>query len=384
MYIIFEKDNLGRTIFEIVFKNTGSIYTKDGVANFLAYTLSNRGTLNKKEKFYSDLEERAISLNVTTNKEFSTISMSFLNEKSSYAIKKLIELLQNPNFSPESFEKTKNELLAKKENLKNNNDYIASTNLFKIMFKNTPLANPVIGENLEEITLEDVKKHFLNYGKLNAVFINGGKKLSIDEFIEVLPNGTNDKDKFFTPNAQDEIKISKDVEQSYIHFGAPFDVQKDEYYLAKIATFILGAGGFGSRMMEEIRVKRGYAYSAYAMNEFKKSYKILKGYLQTKLQNTEDAKKIVKELINDFVEKGITKEELESAKKFLIGSEPLRNETLSQRMLRKFNEYYLDLGEGYYEKELEKIKNVTLDEVNDFIKKHKEIKNLSFSIVTND
>ncbi|NPA88371.1 MAG: insulinase family protein, partial [Epsilonproteobacteria bacterium] len=123
MYIIYEKDNLARTIFEIVFKNTGSAYAKDGVAYFLAHTLSTRGTEDKKEKFYSELDERAINLNVTTNKEFTTISMSFLNEKSSYAVKKLIELLQNPNFTQDAFEKTKNEILSKKENLKNNNDY---------------------------------------------------------------------------------------------------------------------------------------------------------------------------------------------------------------------------------------------------------------------
>jgi len=384
MYIIYEKDNLGRSIFEIVFKNTGSIYAKDGVANFLAHMLNTKGTKNKKEKFYSELEEKAINLNVTTNKEFSTISMSFLNEKSLGAIKKLIELLEEPNLTQKAFEKSKKEILAKKENLKNNHDYIAATNLFKIMFKNTPLANPVIGERIEDISLEDIKNHFLNYSSINAVFINGGKKLPIDEFLEILPKGKEIKELKFTPNKEDEIIEKKEVEQSYIYFGAPFNVSKDELHLAKIATFILGAGGFGSRMMEEIRVKRGYAYSAYAMNEFKKSYQILRGYLQTKLQNTNDAKNLVKELISNFVEKGVTQEELDSAKKFLIGSEPLRNETLSQRLLRKFNEYYLELGEGYYQKELEKIKKVNLDEINNFIKNHKEIKNLSFSIVTND
>ena len=134
--------------------------------------------------------------------------------------------------------------------------------------------------------------------------------------------------------------------------------------------------------MEEIRVKRGYAYSAYATNNFKKTYKLLKGYLQTKLQNTNDAINLIKEIINNFYEKGITKKELELAKKFLIGSEPLRNETINQRLLRKFNEIYLDLPKNYFKKELELINNTKLDEVNEFIKNHKEIKNITFSIVT--
>jgi len=381
MYLIYEKDTLGRTIFEIVFKNTGSIYAKDGVAYLLAHMLNTKGTLTEKEKFYSKIEEKAINLQVTTNKEFSTISVTFLNEKTHIAIKHILSLLQSPNLTQVAFNKTKEEIKAKKENLKNNNDYIAAANLFKILFKDTPLEKETIGENLDDITLEDIKNHYEYYSKSTAVFINGGKRIEIEPFLEVLSDKEIKKDMFFEAKTG-EIIEKKEVEQSYIYFASPFNVKKENFHLAKIATFILGAGGFGSRMMEEIRVKRGYAYSAYANNEFKKSYKILRGYLQTKLENTNDAIKLVKEMINEFTEKGITKEELDSAKKFLIGSEPLRNETLSQRLLRKFNEYYLGLGTNYYEKELKLIEKVTLDEVNEFIKKHSEINNLSFSIVT--
>ena len=383
MYLIYEKDNLGRTIFEMIFKNTGSVYAKDGIANMTAYMLNKRGTLKDKEKFYSSLEERAINLNIATNKEFTTISIVFLNEKKNYAIKKLIELLENPNFTEEALEKSKKEILAKKESLKNNYDYIANKNLFKTIFKNTPLEYPVIGENIENITLEDIKNHFKTYSKEAVVFINGGEKIDIKEFIEILPSHTLKKDLFFKPK-QGFIEEKHNVEQSYIYFGSEFDVNNDELYLAKVATFILGAGGFGSRMMEEIRVKRGYAYSAYAQNEFQKTYTILKGYLQTKLENTNDAIKIVKELINDFVKNGVSEEELNQAKKFLIGSEPLRNELLSQRLLRKFKEYYYGLPNGYYDKELDMINALNLDTLNNFIKKHKEINNLSFSIVTNE
>ena len=381
MYLIYEKDDLGRTVFEIVFKNTGSAFSKDGVANFLAHMLNTKGTKQYKEKFYSLLENKAVNLTVSTNKEFSTVSMVMLNEKIPFAKNHLIELLSEPNFTKEAFEKSKKEIIAKQKNLQNNYDYIASKNLFKAIFKNTPLEKPVIGENIDYITLEDIQKYFEFYSKNSAVFINGGKKIDISDFIEILPSTTMKKDFFATPK-ESFVEEKRDVEQSYIYFASPFNVEKNELYLAKIATFILGAGGFGSRMMEEIRVKRGYAYSAYATNDFKKTYKILRGYLQTKLENTIDAKNLVTDMISEFSQKGITQEELQSAKKFLIGSEPLRNETLSQRLLRKFNEYYFDLGENYYQKELELIKNVTLDEVNGFIKKHPEITKLSFSIVT--
>ena len=383
MYYIYEKDNLGRTIFEIIFKNTGSVFNKDGVANMTAYILNKRGTIKEKEKFYSSLEEKAVNLTISTNREFTTISLVFLNEKKNFAIKKLIELLENPNFTQDALEKSKMELLAKKESLKNNYDYIANQNLFKTIFRNTPLEHPVIGDNIENITLEDIKKHFKTFSKESVVFINGGEKIDIKPFLDILPSTPMKKDMFFKPK-QGNTTEKHSVEQSYIYFGSEFDIKNDELYLAKTATFILGAGGFGSRMMEEIRVKRGYAYSAYAQNEFQKIYTILKGHLQTKLENTDDALNLVKKLINDFVKNGVSEEELNQAKKFLIGSEPLRNELLSQRLLRKFKEYYYNLPNGYYDKELKLINSLKLKTLNDFIKKHSEIQNLSFSIVTNE
>ena len=383
MYLIYEKDNLGRTLFQIIFKNTGSVFAKDGVANMTAYMLNKRGTLKEKEKFYSSLEEKAVNLTFSSNKEFTTVSLVFLNEKKNFAIKKLLELLENPNFTQESLDKSKKELLAKKESLKNNYDYIANQNLFKTIFKNTPLEHPVIGDNIENITLEDIKNHFKTYSKESAVFINGGEKIDIKPFLDILPSTSMKKELFFKPK-EGNITEKHSVEQSYIYFGSDFDATNEELYLAKTATFILGAGGFGSRMMEEIRVKRGYAYSAYAQNEFQKTYTILKGHLQTKLENTDDAINIVKKLINDFVKNGVNEEELNQAKKFLIGSEPLRNELLAQRLLRKFKEYYYNLPDGYYEKELKLINSLDLKTLNNFIKKHNEIENLSFSIVTNE
>jgi zinc protease len=379
---IFEKDNIGRSFLEIIFLNAGSIFAPDGVANF-AKEMLNRGTIQKKEKFFSELEEEAININFGINQEYFTISIKCLNSKRNKALNKLIELFENLNLTDEAFEKTKKEILAKKENLKNNNDYIANKNLYKAIFKNTPLSIPVIGENIEEISLDNIENFIKNDLTQNVIIINGGQKFNYEKFLDILPKAKKEKYPFYYP-IQNNIKENKKVEQSYIYFASDFDIDKNELHLAKIATFILGSGGFGSRIMEEIRVKKGYAYSAYAFNNFKKTHKILSGYMQTKLENTEDAINTLKNIIEDFVKNGITKEELNDAKKFLLGSEPLRNETLSQRLLKKFNEYYLELPKDYYKKELKLIKNTKFDEINNFIKKYQNIKNLSFSILTNE
>jgi len=134
--------------------------------------------------------------------------------------------------------------------------------------------------------------------------------------------------------------------------------------------------------MEEIRVKRGLAYSAYSRTNINRSNSYFSGHLQTKNENLEEAKKLVKSEIKRFVDNGVTKDELEQAKRFLLGSEPLRNETLSQRLSSSFTEYYRGFELGHSKIELEKIESLSLEDLNAFIKKHDEINNLSFSIVT--
>jgi len=84
----------------------------------------------------------------------------------------------------------------------------------------------------------------------------------------------------------------------------------------------------------------------------------------------------------EFVKDGVTQKELDGAKNFILGSEPLRNETLSQRLSRSVNEFYLGQPIGQYEEELRLIKNISLEELNEFIKLHPEIAELTFAVVT--
>ncbi len=134
--------------------------------------------------------------------------------------------------------------------------------------------------------------------------------------------------------------------------------------------------------MEEIRVKRGLAYSAYARVSVSKSSSYFTGYLQTKLDSLDEAQESVNAVIAKFVKDGVTKAELEQTKKFLLGSEPLRVETMSQRLNRTFMEFYKGEKLGHSARELEKIKNLKLKDLNAFIKEHSEINDLSYAIVT--
>ncbi|MDY0116691.1 MAG: pitrilysin family protein, partial [Sulfurimonadaceae bacterium] len=266
--------------------------------------------------------------------------------------------------------------------------------LNELLFEKTPLALASSGtiKSVESITLEDVKtfltKHLVRSRMIVA--IGGDVELKtiqkqLATVVHTLEMGTDSKVKNYKANSdKKEIILKRETEQAYIYFGAPYEMLDDssEQYKVKVAAFILGAGGFGSRLMEEIRVKRGLAYSAYGRIDISKSSSYFTGYLQTKIESLDEARKTVEEVIREFAKNGVTQEELDQTKKFLQGSEPLRVETMSQRLNRSFMEFYKNQEPGYSLRELELIQKLTLQEINDFIKQHSEINDLSFAVVT--
>ena len=395
--LIFEKDTrLPLVNTQIVFRNSGSISDKKiaGIAKFSAKIL-NEGTKTLGSNGFADkLESRAINISAHTGTETFVIEVSSLTDEFANSLKYLSELLEEPNYSETALSKVKTMTLGALSKKENDYDYVASNALKELLFPNTPLANPSAGtaESVASITLPDVeafvKKHLVIS---RAIVVVGGDvdladvKKKIKKILKLLPKGENEPLPHYDASAKAETKILKrDTEQAYIYFGSPYNmaVNDADYYKARVATFILGAGGFGSRLMEEIRVKRGLAYSAYARVHVSKSSSYLTGYLQTKLESMDEAKKTVKDVIAKFVKEGVTADELEQTKKFLLGSEPLRVETMSQRLNRTFMDYYKGFALNHSEVELQKIKELKLKDLNDFIKAHKEILEQSFAIVT--
>jgi predicted Zn-dependent peptidase len=294
----------------------------------------------------------------------------------------------------EFVDKVKTMTLGSLSRKENDFDYIASNELNALLFEGSVLAQPSAGtmQSVKSIELRDVEKFVSNnLVSSKLIVVLGGDidlevaKKKIAKVIDSMSKGSSSEVINVQASKEQKEKILKrDTEQAYVYFGSPYNMSADdeEQYKARVATFILGTGGFGSRLMEEVRVKRGLAYSAYARVNITKSSSAFTGYLQTKLDSLEEARTTVNSVIAEFVKDGVTAEELEQTQKFLLGSEPLRVETMSQRLNRTFLEYYKGQELGFAAIELEKIKNLKLEDLNAFIKKHTEIVNLSYAIVT--
>ena len=349
--LIFEQDKrLPLVNTQIVFTNSGSITDTKiaGLAKFSAKIL-NEGTKKLgSNDFAEKLESRAIHISATTGTETFVIEISSLKNEFINSNKFIKQLLQDPNYSEEALSKVKTMTLGSLSRKENDFDYVASNELKKLLFPNTPLAEPSSGtvESVKSIKLHDVQDFIKQHLVVSrAIVVVGGDvninevKESVVKILDTLPKGESEPLAHFRASDKPKESILKrDTKQAYIYFGSPYNmaVNDEDYYKARVATFILGTGGFGSRLMEEIRVKRGLAYSAYARVHISKSSSYLNGYLQTKLDSMNEAQKTVINVISKFVKNGVTEDELEETKKFLLGSEPLRVETMSQRLHRTF------------------------------------------------
>ncbi len=395
---IYEEDKrLPIVSMQLVFTGSGSIDEGKhaGLARLTAKML-NEGTLKRGSVGFADaLDARAIQLSSHTGNETFVVEYGSLKEELDAGMDLLGELLSGPNFTPDTLEKiktlTQSEIARKEADF----DSVASNKLKAVLFEGTPLATPGVGtkESVEAIALEDVRAFAASHMVLSrAIVVIGGDiglaeaKQKAANLLAILSVGEKGEDRHYEPRTSPIKSLLKrpQTKQAYLYFGSPFAMREGdpEFYKARVAMFILGSSGFGSRLMEEVRVKRGLAYSAYSRLSVAKTHTYFSGYLQTKLESQEEAEKTVEEVIDTFVRDGATQAELDQAKKFLLGSEPLRVETLSQRLGRTFSEYYAHKPLGHSLQELESIRNLTLEELNDFIKRHGEIRHLSYAVVT--
>lgn len=385
-------DSMPVVSFKLVFKTSGSL--KDGKNLGLAKIcakLLNEGTKSLGVSEFSRLLEiKAIELYASCGFETFVIEINCLKEHFDYALNLLTNLLKEPNLTKETLEKlkiiTKGEIATKESDF----DYQAKTELDKILYENTPLANRIIGtkDSVDDINLNDVKRFLdeLNLSNLYVVLAGDvSENINLNSVLNGLKAGTKYDLKFYATSDKENINfIKKETKQAYIYFGAPYLVEKNERFLANVASFILGSSGFGSRLMEEIRVKRGLAYSVYARSNFSLTSSSIWGYMQTKNENKDQALTVIKDEFMKFVNDGVSQDELKVAKNFLLGSVPLQKETMFKRVFIKEQEFYQGFSFGEFERNLQKIKNLNLETLNAFIKKHSEILKLSFAIIYND
>jgi zinc protease len=202
-----------------------------------------------------------------------------------------------------------------------------------------------------------------------------------------LPQGTSTlpEGKMAEITAPSEKRIAHPSTQSHVLLGLIGMSRNDpDFFPLYVGNHVLGGGGFDSRMIAEVRQKRGYAYSAYSyFLPMAQPGPLLIG-LQTKNAQADDALKVARETVTTFVRDGPTEAELAQAKNNLIGGFPLRIDSNKEVLeyLRAIGFYRLPLS--YLDDWVKNVETVTLEQIRDAFKRKVDPQKLSVVVVGGD
>jgi zinc protease len=127
------------------------------------------------------------------------------------------------------------------------------------------------------------------------------------------------------PSVAIEERIAHPASQAHILLGYPGMKRGDsDFFPLYVGNYILGGGGFVSRLTEEVREKRGLVYSVYSYFMPTAELGQFQIGLQTKREQSDEALKLVRDTLNKFVAGGVTEAELKAAKQNLVGGFPMR------------------------------------------------------------
>jgi zinc protease len=176
--------------------------------------------------------------------------------------------------------------------------------------------------------------------------------------------------------------IEMAVPQSVARFGLPAMARKDKDFMAAfVLNTILGGGVMSSRLYEEIREKRGLAYSVYTTVQPYKHTSIFAGGVATKNEEIGNSLDVIRDELRRIATDGPTETELRNAKDYLTGSFALRfdsNAKIANQLLWIWQE---ELGIGYVDKRNAEIEAVTLDHLKRVAKRLFENQELIVTIV---
>ena len=176
--------------------------------------------------------------------------------------------------------------------------------------------------------------------------------------------------------------IEQNIPQSIIQFGHKGIMRDDPDFIPVfVMNFILGGGGFGSRLTEEVREKRGLSYSVYSALSPRDHGAFFFGTAATVNKRVAETIKVIKQQIARMAKDGPTAKELEAAKNYLTGSYPLRFDSNTKIASQLLGLQQTRRGIHYVENRNQLIRQVTLQQVRKAAAKLLKPDSLIFTIV---
>jgi zinc protease len=349
---------------------------KSGLANLTA-DLLNEGTNTRSSKEISDaIEFVGGSLVSAGGADYITVSLAVLKKDIVLGFDLLSDIILNPAFSGDEIQRRKTSIKNSIIQQKEDPGIVASKAFAEAVFGKHPYGRPVEGteKSLDRITGEDIaafhKEYYLPDNTIMTVVGDISKdelKSLLDRYFMNWQKRGSKEISLQMPVPEKKLQvimIQKDLAQANIILGH-IGIQRDnpDYYAVSVMNYILGAGGFASRLMDNIRDNKGLAYdvhSFFSANKYAGSFEV---GLQTKNESANTAiDEVLKEMERIRTEP-LSDRELSDAKSYLTGSFPLRID--SNRKIAGFLTAveFFGLGLDYVDNYRKFIEAVTKDDI---------------------
>ncbi len=355
-----------------------------------------RGTKSKtKQQIDLTLDQLGGSINTETRGEYTLVSGSVLAENIGPFLKLLEEILVTPSFREDEFEKLKSEQISEVLEQLNNDQKLLRNKFDQLFFEGHPFAKTSKGrvKEISQITLENINSQYRKIVDQSRMLILASGDASDSAFREFKKNidqnlnfGKSidpitpfkqfpEKKRIVIINKPERTQTQISIAQKGVSFN---DL---DYDALQIANFAFGGGTFLSKLMVELRVKRGWTYGASSSFKMATQPHSWRVSFFPKNSDTPDAIKEALKLIQDLRERGISQTEFDAAKKSMINSAGFAFNTPAKRLDNLMIEKIFNLPEGYFKNMANRISKISLEQVNAALQKFIEPEHIMIGLV---
>ncbi|MBY0361910.1 MAG: insulinase family protein [Phreatobacter sp.] len=348
---------------------------REGTANLMAALLDEGAGDLDSEAFNGRLQDRAIEVSFSASRDLFSGSLRTLTEHRAEALDLLRLALTRPRFDTAPLERMRQSVLASVRRASTNAGSIASDNFWATAFPGHPYGRRGAGtlDSVTAITAADLSalhRRLLARDHLKVAVVGDITAGELAPLLDMVFGSLPAKSEL-TPVPEAVIAgtgerrvIPLDVPQATISFGLPGLKRDDPDFIpAFVLNHILGGGGFSSRLYQEVREKRGLAYSVSSGLAAFDAAGLVTGGTSTRNDRAAESLAVITAELKRLGAEGPTELELEQAKRYLIGSWALRFETSTQIASNLIRLQLDDLQPDYLDRRNGLIEAVSLDDV---------------------
>lgn len=374
---VVEEPSIPFVALEIRFRGSTSLDLpgKRGATNLMTALLEEGSGEMSAQEFQTELENLAASFSFRAFDDTLSISARFLTENKEEAVALLRQALVEPRFDQDALDRVRAQVISRIASDAKDPNSIAGAVFDAAAFGDHPYGSAIDGtvESVTALTQQDMFDAHRNALTRDRLFVSvvgdttaetvGGL---LDDLLGDLPaEGSQLPDDVAFGLAGGVTVVDYDTPQAVALFGHNGLKRDDEdFFAAFILNHVLGAGGFESRLMTEVREKRGLTYGIRTFLVPKVHAEMMLGSVASSNDTIAEAIEVTRAEWARMAEEGLTAEELAVAKTYLTGEYPLRFDGNAEIAKIMVGMQMIDLPPEYVVNRNDFIEAVTLDDVN--------------------